>query len=87
MGATDGSHPVTDFTDASDNQAKKIQSIQNAPSHLNYNNRSYNFSNAIRQAEVKDCTMEFHYSQFAQEYRIRIFCFVTDKTQLSISYE
>lgn len=87
VGATDGSHPVTDFTDASDNQAKEIQSIQNAPSRLNYNNRSYTFSNAIRQAEAENCTMEFHYSQFAQEYRIRTFCFVTDKTQLSISYE
>lgn len=87
VGATDGSNPVTDFTDASDNQAKEIQTIQNAPSSLTLNNRSYNFSSAIQAAKNNGCTMEFHYSQFAPEYKTRTFCFVTDKTELSISYE
>lgn len=87
VGATDGSHPVTDFTDASDNQAKEIRTIQNAPSSLNLNNHSYNFSSAIQAAKANGCTMEFHYSQFSSEYKTRTFCFVTDKTELSISYE
>ena len=87
VGATDGAHPVTDFTDASDNQAKEIQTIQNAPSSLNLNNRAYNFSSAIQAAKANGCTMEFHYSQFAPEYKTRTFCFVTDKTELNISYE
>lgn len=87
VGATDGSNPVTDFTDASDNQAKEIQAIQNAPSSLTLNNRSYNFSSAIQAAKGKGCTMEFHYSQFAPEYKTRTFCFVTDKTELDISYQ
>lgn len=87
VGATDGSNPVTDFTDASDNQAKEIQTIQNAPSSLTLNNRPYNFSSAIQAAKNNGCTMEFHYSQFAPEYKTRTFCFVTDKTELSISYE
>lgn len=87
VGATDGSNPVTDFTEASDNQAKEIQAIQNAPSSLTLNNRSYNFSSAIQAAKNNGCTMEFHYSQFAPEYKTRTFCFVTDKTELDISYE
>ena len=87
VGATDGSHPVTDFTDASDNQAKEIRTIQNAPSSLNLNNHSYDFSSAIQAAKANGCTMEFHYSQFSSEYKTRTFCFVTDKTELNISYE
>ena len=87
VGATDGSHPVTDFTDASDNQAKEIRTIQNAPSSLNLNNHSYDFSSAIQAAKANGCTMEFHYSQFSSEYKTRTFCFVTDKTELDISYE
>lgn len=87
VGATDGSNPVTDFTDASDNQAKEIQAIQNAPSSLTLNNRSYNFSSAIQAAKANGCTMEFHYSQFSSEYKTRTFCFVTDKTELDISYQ
>lgn len=87
VGATDGSHPVTDFTDASDNQAKEIRTIQNAPSSLNLNNHSYDFSSAIQAAKANGCTMEFHYSQFSSEYKTRTFCFVTDKTDLNISYE
>lgn len=83
VGATDGSKPVTDFTDASDNQAKEIQAIQNAPSSLG----SDDFSTAIAQAEKNGCTMEFHYSQFAPEYKTRTFCFVTEKTQLNVSYQ
>ncbi len=79
VGATDGSNPVTDFTEASDNQAKEIQAIQNAPSSLTLNKHSYNFSSAIQAAKGKGCTMEFHYSQFAPEYKTRTFCFVTDK--------
>lgn len=87
VGATDGSNPVTDFTEASDNQAKEIQAIQNAPSSLTLNKHSYNFSSAIQAAKGKGCTMEFHYSQFAPEYKTRTFCFVTDKTELDISYQ
>lgn len=87
VGATDGSHPVTDFTDASDNQAKEIRTIQNAPSSLTLNKHSYNFSSAIQAAKANGCTMEFHYSQFSSEYKTRTFCFVTDKTELNISYE
>lgn len=87
VGATDGSNPVTDFTDASDNQAKEIQAIQNAPSSLTLNKHSYNFSSAIQAAKANGCTMEFHYSQFSSEYKTRTFCFVTDKTELNISYE
>lgn len=86
VGATDGSNPVTDFTDASDNQAKEIQAIDSAPSPLKFNRHSYDFS--VRPA-AKDngCTMEFHYSQFAPEYKTRTFRFVTDKTELDISYQ
>lgn len=87
VGATDYSNPVTDFTDASDNQAKEIQTIDSAPSSLKLNRHSYNFSNAIQAAKNNGCTMEFHYSQFAPEYKTRTFCFVTDKTELSISYQ
>lgn len=87
VGATDGSNPVTDFTEASDNQAKEIQAIQNAPSSLTLNKHSYNFSSAIQAAKNNSCTMEFHYSQFAPEYKTRTFCFVTDKTELDISYQ
>lgn len=83
VGATDGSNPVTDFTKASDNQAKEIQSIENAPSDL----KRYDFSRAIQAAKDKGCTMEFHYSQFAPEYKTRTFCFVTDRTELDISYQ
>lgn len=87
VGATDGSNPVTDFTDASDNQAKEIQTIDSAPSSLKLNRHSYNFSGAIQAAKDNGCTMEFHYSQFAPEYKTRTFRFVTDKTELDISYE
>lgn len=87
VGATDGSNPVTDFTEASDNQAKEIQAIQNAPSSLTLNKHSYNFSSAIQAAKANGCTMEFHYSQFSSEYKTRTFCFVTDKTELDISYQ
>lgn len=87
VGATDGSNPVTDFTDASDNQAKEIQTIEKAPSPLKFNRHSYDFSGAIQAAKDNGCTMEFHYSQFAPEYKTRTFRFVTDKTELDISYE
>ena len=87
VGATDGSNPVTDFTDASDNQAKEIQAIDSAPSPLKFNRHSYDFSGAIQAAKDNGCTMEFHYSQFAPEYKTRTFRFVTDKTELDISYQ
>ena len=87
VGATDGSIPVTDFTDASDTQAKEIQAIDSAPSPLKFNRHSYDFSGAIQAAKDNGCTMEFHYSQFAPEYKTRTFRFVTDKTELDISYQ
>ena len=87
VGATDNYEPVTDFTDASNNQAKIITPINQAPTSLGMNDRNYNFASAISQAKNKGCTMEFHYSQFGADYRTRTFRFVTTGTKLTVSYE
>ncbi len=87
--ATDGAEPVRDFTDASDNQDKIITEIDNAPNTLKNNGKgdSFGFSNAIDAATNAGYTMEWHYSQYNSDTKLRTFRFVTTQTQLTVSYE